>query len=208
MKWLKDLFRKKNEMSLKEKTLEEIQEFLQNKDFQWLKGEQMGNIERYKSVEQDESTGMVFVNFTSGGRMNVELIQDYMDIFPSQSVDYFSQATSETPKQPKLPQPSHVSPAPKQRNTISAVELEDSPIYTLLKKQKPNWVNVNISLKLNLPTKNLHGVLTSSFEDAEREIVNYVTEGIDIEDIRAALADSILAYYDKKKNVMSSEKTD
>jgi len=49
--------------------------------------------------------------------------------------------------------------------------------------------------------------ITSSFEDAETEIVNYVTEGIDIEDIRAALADSILAYYDKKKNVMSQEKT-
>lgn len=208
MKWLEKLFRKKKEMSLKDKTLEEIEEFLQTKDFQWLKGDQMGNIERYKSIEQDEGTGMIFVNFASGGRMNVELIQDYMDIFPAQSVDYLAQAV-ETPKSPQLSQ-SQVQPkqqAVKARNTVSAVELEDSPIYTLLKKQKPNWVNVSISLKLNLPTKNLHGVLTSSFEDAETEIVNYVTEGIDIEDIRAALADSILAYYDKKKNVMSQEKT-
>jgi len=91
--------------------------------------------------------------------MNVELIQDYMDIFPAQSVDYLSQAV-ETPKSPQLSQP---QAHPKQqtakpRNTVSAVELEDSPIYTLLKKQKPNWVNVSISLKLNLPTKNLHGV--------------------------------------------------
>lgn len=208
MKWLEKLFRKKKEMSLKDKTLEEIEEFLQTKDFQWLKGDQMGNIERYKSIEKDEGTGMIFVNFASGGRMNVELIQDYMDIFPSQSVDYLSQAV-EIPKSPQL---SQAQAQPKQqtskaRNTVSAVELEDSPIYTLLKKQKPNWVNVSISLKLNLPTKNLHSVLTSSFEEAETEIVNYVTEGIDIEDIRAALADSILAYYDKKKNVMSQEKT-
>jgi hypothetical protein len=203
MKWLKDLFRKENKMSLKEKSLEEIEEFLRSKDFQWLKGDQMGNIERYQSIEQDESTGMIFVKFASGGRMNVELIQDYMDIFPAQKVDYESKAL-DVPKIPKLAQ-TPKEPA-KTKNTVSAVELEDSPIYTLLKKQKPNWVNVSISLKLNLPTKNLHGVLTSSFEDAEREIVNYVTEGIDIEDIRAALADSILAYYDKKKNVMSSEK--
>jgi len=207
MKWLKELFRKKKEMSLKDKTLEEIQEFLETKDFQWLKGDQMGNIERYKSIEQDESTGMIFVNFGSGGRINVELIQEYMDIFPAQSVDYLSQAI----EVPKLQQPQTQShpkvQTSKQRNTVSSIELEDSPIYTLLKKQKPNWVNVSISLKLNLPTKNLHGVLTSSFEDAESEIVNYVTEGIDIEDIRAALADSILAYYDKKKNVMSQEKT-
>lgn len=207
MNWLKELFRKKKEMSLKDKTLEEIQEFLETKGFQWLKGDQMGNIERYKSIEQDESTGMIFVNFGSGGRMNVELIQEYMDIFPAQSVDYLSQAI----EVPKLQQPQTQShpkvQTSKQRNTVSSIELEDSPIYTLLKKQKPNWVNVSISLKLNLPTKNLHGVLTSSFEDAESEIVNYVTEGIDIEDIRAALADSILAYYDKKKNVMSQEKT-
>jgi hypothetical protein len=203
MKWLKDLFRKENKMSLKEKSLEEIEEFLRSNDFQWLKGDQMGNIERYQSIEQDESTGMIFVKFASGGRMNVELIQDYMDIFPAQKVDYESKAL-DVPKIPKLAQ-TPKEPA-KTKNTVSAVELEDSPIYTLLKKQKPNWVNVSISLKLNLPTKNLHGVLTSSFEDAEREIVNYVTEGIDIEDIRAALADSILAYYDKKKNVMSSEK--
>ena len=208
MKWLKQLFSKKKEMSLKDKTLEEIEEFLQTKDFQWLKGDQMGNIERYKSIEQDEGTGMIFVNFASGGRMNVELIQDYMDIFPAQSVDYLSQAV-EIPKSPQLnqPQTQNKPQTVKARNTVSAVELEDSPIYTLLKKQKPNWVNVSISLKLNLPTKNLHGVLASSFEDAETEIVNYVTEGIDIEDIRAALADSIIAYYDKKKNVMSQEKT-
>jgi hypothetical protein len=204
MKWLKDLFRKENKMSLKEKTLEEIEDFLQSKDFQWLKGDQMGNIERYKSVEQDDSTGMIFVNFVSGGRMNVELIQDYMDIFPSQKVDYESKAL-EVPSVQKLTPV--VKEQVKTKNTVSSVELEDSPIYTLLKKQKPNWVNVSISLKLNLPTKNLHGVLTSSFEEAEKEIVDYVTEGIDIEDIRAALAESILAYYDKKKNVMSSEKS-
>lgn len=174
MKWLKDLFRKENKMSLKEKTLEEIEDFLQSKDFQWLKGDQMGNIERYKSVEQDDSTGMIFVNFVSGGRMNVELIQDYMDIFPSQKVDYESKAL-EVPSVQKLTPV--VKEQVKTKNTVSSVELEDSPIYTLLKKQKPNWVNVSISLKLNLPTKNLHGVLTSSFEEAEKEIVDYVTEG-------------------------------
>jgi hypothetical protein len=75
-----------------------------------------------------------------------------------------------------------------------------------LKKQKNNWVNVNISLKLNLPSKNLYGVLTSSFEDADTEIVNFVTEGVDIDEIKAALGESILSYYDKKKNLVSSDK--
>jgi len=207
MKWLKELFRKKKEMSLKDKTLEEIQEFLETKDFQWLKGDQMGNIERYKSIEQDESTGMIFVNFGSGGRINVELIQEYMDIFPAQSVDYLSQAI----EVPKLQQPQTQShpkvQTSKQRNTVSSIELEDSPIYTLLKKQKPNWVNINISLKLNLPTKSLYNVLITSFEDADQEISSYVTEGIDIEDIRQAIAESIRSsFYDAKKSSSPKEK--
>ena len=79
--------------------------------------------------------------------------------------------------------------------------VEESPIYKLLKKQKPNWVNVNISLKLNLPTKSLYNVLISSFEDAEKEIANYVTEGVEIEDIREAIAKSIkISFYEDKKS--------
>jgi hypothetical protein len=197
-------------MSLKEKSYEEIVEFLQDKDFQWLKGEQMGNIEKYKSVEADEATGMVFVNFRSGGRMNVELIQDYLDVFPSTGSNFdlqeFVEPTPSAITSTKKQQPINNSRS-QAKNSVSSIELEDSPIYTLLKKQKPNWVSVNISLKLNLPTKNLYGILTSSFEDAETEVINYVTEGIDIEDIRAALSESILSYYDKKKtNMVSTEK--
>ena len=69
-------------------------------------------------------------------------------------------------------------------------------LWKLLKKQKENWVNVNITLKLNLPPKSLYNVLISSFDNADDEIINYITEGIDIEDIRSALADSISNYYD------------
>jgi hypothetical protein len=210
MGWLRKLFTKDKKMSLKEKSYEEIVEFLQDKDFQWLKGEQMGNIEKYKSVEADEATGMVFVNFRSGGRMNVELIQDYLDVFPSTGSNFdlqeFVEPTPSAITSTKKQQPINNSRS-QAKNSVSSIELEDSPIYTLLKKQKPNWVSVNISLKLNLPTKNLYGILTSSFEDAETEVINYVTEGIDIEDIRAALSESILSYYDKKKtNMVSTEK--
>jgi hypothetical protein len=210
MGWLRKLFTKDKKMSLKEKSYEEIVEFLQDKDFQWLKGEQMGNIEKYKSVEADEATGMVFVNFRSGGRMNVELIQDYLDVFPSTGSNFdlqeFVEPTPVAITSTKKQQPINNSRS-QAKNSVSSIELEDSPIYTLLKKQKPNWVSVNISLKLNLPTKNLYGILTSSFEDAETVVINYVTEGIDIDDIRAALSESILSYYDKKKtNMVSTEK--
>ena len=48
---------------------------------------------------------------------------------------------------------------------------------------------------MNLPSKDLFGVLSSSFEDAEKEIINFVLDGVDIEDIKLALAESIKKNY-------------
>jgi hypothetical protein len=206
MGWLQRLFSKSKKMNWKDKSLEEIQNFFQSKDFQWLKGDQMGNIEKFKSVEKDDSTGLIFISFKSGGRMNVELVQEYMDVFPSQNIDFSAVATSNPQPSPRS-KPDSSTQTNKKSNTVSSVQLSESPIYSLLKKQKTNWVNVNITLKLNLPSKNLYGVLTTSFEEADREIVNFVTEGIDIDDIKSALGDSILSYYDKKKNLVSSDKS-
>jgi len=206
MGWLQRLFSKSKKMNWKDKSLEEIQNFFQSKDFQWLKGDQMGNIEKFKSIEKDDSTGLIFISFKSGGRMNVELVQEYMDVFPSQNIDFSAVATSNPQPSPQS-KPDSSTQTIKKSNSVSSVQLSESPIYSLLKKQKTNWVNVNITLKLNLPSKNLYGVLTTSFEEADREIVNFVTEGIDIDDIKSALGDSILSYYDKKKNLVSSDKS-
>lgn len=188
-------------MELKDKTLEEIKEELSSKDFLWIKGDQMGNSEKYENIELDDATGMTFVLFKSGRRMNIELLNEYMDSFPAVPVDIAElppaspQISSSAEVAKKIPN----NRARVEKNSVSSVEVEDSPIYTLLKKQKSNWVNVSINLKLNLPAKSLYSVLISSFDDAEKEIIDYVTEGIDIEDIREALSESIVSYYDKKK---------
>lgn len=195
-------------MDLQDKSIEELKEDLSKMDYVWLKSDQMGNSEKYKDVERDEGTGMTFLTFNSGRRINIDLLNEYMDAFPASRVDFN--------KEPQVIPPPTADSIPQKRNTISSremntvssVQVEDSPIYTLLKKQKNNWVNVSISLKLNLPPKSLYSVLISSFDEAETEIVDYVTEGIDIEDIRAALGESILSYYDKNKTTRSVVKED
>lgn len=201
------IFKKKNKMSFADKSLEEIDVELRNSDFQWIKGEQTGMIEKYAGV--DETNGMKFLNFQGGGRINLEILHEFIDIFPSTPVQ-FEELNIPKSNAPASPQP--VSPAKK--GSVNSVDygktvqvgVEESPIYKLLKKQKPNWVNVNISLKLNLPTKSLYNVLISSFEDAETEIANYVTEGVDIEDIKEAIAESIrTSFYESKKNTSTSQ---
>lgn len=193
-------------MDLKEKTLPEIKEELSKVDYQWIKGDKMGNVEKYDGVTQDEATGMTFVNFKGGGRINIELLEEYLDTFPATKVDFDNtHANIKAPIEPELPVSvsSQPDPFPQKRNTVSSVALEESPIYKLLKQQKENWVNVSISLKLNLPPKSLYNVLITSFDGANDEIINYVTEGIDIDDIRSALAESITSYYDASQKSTS-----
>jgi hypothetical protein len=192
------IFKKKNKMSFAEKSLEEIDAELKNSDFQWIKGEQTGMIEKYAGI--DEINGMKFLNFQGGGRINLEILQEFMDIFPSSPIHF---------DELNVPKPNPPAPSPTKKGSVNSIDygktvqvgVEESPIYKLLKKQKPNWVNVNISLKLNLPTKSLYNVLISSFEDADTEIANYVTEGVDIEDIKEAIAESIrTSFYESKKS--------
>ena len=194
-------------MSFAEKSLEEIDAELKNSDFQWIKGEQAGMIEKYAGIE--ETNGMKFLNFQGGGRVNLEILREFMDIFPSTPVQ-FEELNVPKSNSPVPPQPSSLS----KKGSVNSVDygktvqvgVEESPIYKLLKKQKPNWVNVNISLKLNLPTKSLYNVLISSFEDAETEIASYVTEGVDIEDIKEAIAESIrTSFYEAKKSSSTSQ---
>lgn len=184
-------------MSFADKSLEELKTELSNSDFQWIKGEETGMIEKYQSVSEEGP--LKFLNFQGGKRINIEILQEFMDIFPATPVDF---GINPAPTKNNSSQPSKESKVNsiKYDSTVQ-VGVEESPIYKLLKKQKPNWVNVNISLKLNLPTKSLYNVLVSSFEDADTEISNYVTEGVEIEDIRNAIAESIrTSFYDTKKN--------
>ena len=198
LKLISSIFKKKNKMNFAGKTLEELDTELKNSDSQWIKGEQTGIVEKYHSVV--EVGEMKFVSFQGGGRMNVELLSEFMDLFPATPIDF------------GIPQPAPANHQSKKstdkKGSVNSVDygnsvqvgVEESPIYKLLKKQKPNWVNVNISLKLNLPTKSLYNVLVTSFEDAETEIASYVTEGVEIEDIRNAIAESIkTSFYETKK---------
>ena len=204
LKLISSIFKKKNKMNFAEKTLEELDTELKNSDFQWIKGEQTGMVEKYHSVV--EAGGMKFVSFQGGGRMNVELLSEFMDLFPATPVDFGIPHPAPANSQPKKSADNKGSVNSIDYGNSAQVGVEESPIYKLLKKQKPNWVNVNISLKLNLPTKSLYNVLVASFEDAETEIASYVTEGVEIEDIRNAIAESIrTSFYETKKT--SSVKT-
>jgi len=193
--------KKNKKMGNPEKTIAEYQNQYSNLDFQWLKGDDMSVIEKYKGISNNED--FIFVEFQSGRRINVNLIDEYMLTFPSPPVIKELPHSQETFK-PKIDKDSAVT-------SIVYEDSEnlqnDSPIYKLLRKQKKNMVEVSIKIKLNLPPKDLYNVLLGSFDEAEKEIIDFVLDGIDINNIKIALADSVKkSYYSEKTESKKSEK--
>jgi hypothetical protein len=192
--------KKKKKMEISELTINDARSYYSAFDFQWIKGDDMGMDEKYKGIILNDDIS--FIEFQSGKRINTELLNEYMIMLPAQPVQ----------NEPFNPAPSQVRS--NDQTTVTSIIYDDSknsqndsPIYKLLKKQKKNMVDVSIKIKLNLPPKDLYTVLSGSFEDAEREIIDFVLDGVDIEDIKASLADSIKkSYYEKMEKPKTSDK--
>ena len=188
--------KKKKKMEISEQTINDARSYYGAFDYQWIKGDDIGMDEKYKDIVLNGDA--TFIVFESGRRINSELLSEYVIMLPAQPVH---SAPVNYPK-------------PNEQTTVTSIIYEDpkiqqndSPIYKLLKKQKKNMVDVSINIKLNLPSKDLYNVLSGSFEDAEREIIDFVLDGVDINDIKASLADSIeKSYYEKKETPKVQEK--
>ena len=182
--------KKKKKMEINQETLDAAISKYSGMEFQWIKGDDMSVIETYKGVNSNGED--LFILFDSGKRINTSLLDEYMVWFPAST---------------RIPEPvqiKHNEPARAPSNDMVTsiqysdspnISFDESPIYKLLKKQKKNTVEVSIKLKLNLPSKELYNVLCVSFDDAEKEIVDFVLDDVNIDDIKRSLGDSIRKSY-------------
>jgi hypothetical protein len=195
--------KKDNKMEITETSIEDAKKFYSAMQFEWIKGDNIGIKENYKDFFYDgENT---FIVFDGGSRINTSLLEEFMIYYPA------------PPKKTNVENAQYTEIVPRQspNSTVTSIvysedpvknEAKESPIYKLLNKQKKNIVEVSIKLKLNLPPKELFGVLSSSFDDAENEIIEFVLDGIDIEDIKKSLSKSIKeGYYNLPTNVSKNE---
>jgi hypothetical protein len=194
--------KKSLKMDITEQNVEEIKNKFSSMEFQWIKGEYLSTMENYKNAVS--SGDSIFIEFSSGRRINLDLLEEYLVYFPAQPrISQPSQPEQPVVNQSPAKKDSSVTAIVYDDNQYSKNSNEDSPIYKLLRKQKKNLVEVSIKLKLNLPSKELYGVLSTSFEDADKEIIEFVLDGVDIDDIKASLAQSIRSNYysveEKKK---------
>jgi len=176
---------KKNMENVEEMDIEFLDRELKPFLYKWTKGDNSGSVCEYESVFKDPTTGIIWINFKGGTRINYSLLNEYM-----MQIDSSSIVQSEPVIQHQIPVRNVMIAEAKIKN-----EVPDNPIVSLLQKQKPNWVEVGINLKLNLPTKNLYNVLSSSFDDAEEEIIEFVVRDLDLELIKESLRINIKDIY-------------
>jgi len=188
MRKIISLFKTKKQspkMETKEKNLEDLKLKYQGMVFEWIKGDLSGSTNLFKEIKHSGEN--FFIEFVEGGRINEDLVEEYTLFYPA-------------PISPPL----QIQASPEKSSTVTSIVYgessqnsfnPDSPIYNLLSKQKKNMVEISIKIELNLPSKELYGVLSSSFDDAENEIIKFVIDGVDIEDIKKSLSESIKRNY-------------
>lgn len=183
---LKKIFgvKNKNMENIEEIDIEVLDRELKPFIYKWTKGDNSGDVCEYENVFKDPTTGIIWINFKGGTRINYALLEEYMIQIDSSAIVHSEPITQQLPVRNVMIADSKSKP-----------QLPDNPIVSLLEKQKPNWVEVGINLKLNLPTKNLYNVLNSSFEDAEEEIIEFVVRDLDIELIKESLRINIRDIY-------------
>lgn len=180
-----------------EKETPELKEDYSQFSYQWIKGDLLSKVQHYQDIiEEGDRKYMVF---TDKNRILLDLLDEYMI-----RVDKgFEEAVFNEQEIPIVQEDPLTSKGVKTRQSkpeIKQVE-PNSPIFSLLSKQKENWVDVDLQLSINLPPKSLWDVLVSSFDDAEKDILEYVTKDLDIEVVRQSLRNSIKDIYKKQKNI-------
>ena len=179
----KKLFKKNNMINSEE--IERLKERLSGyAKYQWIKGEHAGNITEFCNVCV-ENDGMVWIEFMDGSRINQPLLDQYLI------------KTNNTHELLDVEKPL----AQEAKTNVSNVAIRETPkvaenpIHTLLKRQKPNPVDIDITIELNIPSPELFSVIMSSFDNAEEETVNYIVSGLDINTIKESVKNAISKYY-------------
>lgn len=177
-----------------DKDLSELKEEYSNFSYQWIKGDNLSLVQHYADLIEEGNKK--FMVFTDKSRISLDLLDEYMIRVERGFEDRINQATIQHP----VTEEASRGVMPRDTRPIQTVINEESPIFSLLAKQKVNWVDVDLKLSINLPPKSLWDVLMSSFDDAEKDILEYVTKDLDIEVVRQSLRESIKDIYKKQKN--------
>jgi len=180
-----------------EKETPELKEDYSKFSYQWIKGDLLSNVQHYQDIIEEGDKR--YIVFTDNSRILLDLLDEYMIRVDKgfEEVPTFANEVTVSPDEVLSQKGVKTRESRQEQKAV----IQDSPIFSLLSKQKENWVDVDLQLSINLPPKSLWDVLVSSFDDAEKDILEYVTKDLDIEVVRQSLRNSIKDIYKKQKNI-------
>jgi hypothetical protein len=184
-----------------DKDISELREEYSVFSYQWIKGDNISQTQHFEDLI--EEGGRKYILFSDKSRIALDLLDEYMikvergfeEIIPVSEVNLVPQTDLSQNKGVKK----------RDAQEIKAQVIEGNPIFALLSKQKENWVDVDLKLSINLPPRSLWDVLMGSFDEAEKDILEYVTKDLDIEVVRQSLRESIKDIYKKQKTIISQK---
>jgi len=195
---IQKIFGKKNNNNMEETNL--TNDF-NRYSYQWIKGDNIGQVHEFKEFIEHE--GFQYIAFTDGTRINASMLEEFMVRVEKGFYEPAFDRERERAETKQIAGPQIMASQKTGRPELHQVVKEETPIAALLKKQKENWVDVDLNLTINLPKKPLWDVIVSSFDNAEDEIIEYVTKDLDIEVVREALKKSIKDIYLAKQKTQS-----
>jgi hypothetical protein len=179
-----------------------------SKTYQWLKGDRAAEFVKWDG-EIVNDDGVNYMIFLDGSRANEELINDFFIEVPNENEPFFI-------KEFATPQPNYnyqsfpdlgveVNP-PLERVVNEAPEPSwFSPVEKLLTGSKKNKTTVNAAIVIDIPPVDLMRILSNSYENGEKLVLDYLASTINTDDIRKQIAHQIWVQSSGKKKKVKNE---
>ena len=82
---------------------------------------------------------------------------------------------------------------------VSVKKLNNSdPVYITLERAKKVDTEVDMTLTISLPPKNLYNVMKESFEEGDRKVIEYIIDSMDVSYLKEMIGNAVLNMYESK----------
>jgi len=179
-----------------------------SKIYQWIKGDDAGKVVKWTGdIVTDESLGMNFLIFEDGTRANETLIGDFfMEIENEEDLILIPEPKGLPPENNPPMQRVFAQPASATSNVV--IEKTESPMHRLLSESKKKKTTVNVAILADMPPVELMKILADSYDDGEKQVLEYIESTIDIKDIKAQISKQIwLSAFEQKIVTAPAKKT-
>jgi hypothetical protein len=176
-----------------------------NKIFQWVKGDRVGEIVEWEGEIVSEE-GVNFLVFQDGSRGNEALLGEFFLEINSINEPMID-AEFMKPQESQRMIPRETNPPLQRVEAAMPTAVKVHPISTLLADSKKTKTTVNISLVAEIPPIELMRVLADSYDDGQEQVLNYLSNTIDLEDIKKQIAKEIWLHAFKTRKTVKKHET-